>query len=236
LTWAQGAGGFWVFFNRDERLTRLPATPPTGARLGGIRYLAPADGDHGGTWIGVNHRGMAAALLNRYDDSPVDPPAAPISRGLLLRQHLDSGSGDELVTRLRSTDLGPYQPFTIVTFDPERLVRIVDWTGRDLTETQTDQPGLIRTSSGADQATADRLRRATFDSVVGNHPSAARLAEFHRSHQPDRGPFSVCMHRAEAATQSLTVIRVTRSTVTIRYHGGPPCVTPVTAVRRLTRR
>ena len=43
------------------------------------------------------------------------------------------------------------------------------------------------------------------------------------SHEPERGPFSICMHRREAATVSYTEIDVTRNRATMGYVPGPLC-------------
>lgn len=34
-----------------------------------MRFIAPEDGDHGGTWIAVNQFSLSVCLLNRYQDS-----------------------------------------------------------------------------------------------------------------------------------------------------------------------
>ena len=39
----------------------------------GVSFVAPIDGDHGGSWIGVNQFGLTLCLLNRYDDLNADP-------------------------------------------------------------------------------------------------------------------------------------------------------------------
>jgi len=48
-TWLRGITGYEVFFNRDELATRKPARPPARRDRGGVRILAPLDGDAGGT-------------------------------------------------------------------------------------------------------------------------------------------------------------------------------------------
>jgi hypothetical protein len=49
------------------------------------------------------------------------------------------------------------------------------------------------------------------------------LRELHRSHTPKRGPFSVCMHRADASTVSYTEVAVSDHRATMRYKPGPAC-------------
>lgn len=58
-------GRLRVAANRDERLDR-PARPPTRWTLGERVAVAPVDVQAGGTWIGVNDRGLFAAITNRF--------------------------------------------------------------------------------------------------------------------------------------------------------------------------
>jgi len=56
-----------VTMNRDEARSRRAEIPPRLVEAPGQpAWLAPADGDKGGTWFGVNDQGMAAALLSAY--------------------------------------------------------------------------------------------------------------------------------------------------------------------------
>src|SRR5258707_15575033 len=63
-TWIRTRDGYELFFNRDELATRKPALPPAAREREGVRFLAPEDGDAGGTWIGVNERAIAVGLAN----------------------------------------------------------------------------------------------------------------------------------------------------------------------------
>jgi hypothetical protein len=51
----------------------------------------------------------------------------------------------------------------------------------------------------------------------------ATQRRFHASHLPARGPLSPCMHRAEAATRSFTLVTVDRERAGIAWSSGPPC-------------
>jgi len=226
LSWTTRPGGYWLLFNRDERRTRAPARPPELAALHGVSYLAPTDGDFGGTWIGVNHWGLTVALLNRYEDAPVDPSGGAVSRGLLLRSLLDAPSAVALVARLESgagDGLRDYRAFTVVTTDRGGSIQLADWNGQTL-EASRGAPGMVRTSSGRDQRAAERVRSEVLANIVGakGEITIERLREFHASHLPERGPFSVCMHREEAETQSFTEIDVWHDEAVLRYVAGPP--------------
>lgn len=192
--------------------------------LGPVRIVAPVDGDFGGTWIGVNQFAVTAALLNRYHDAPAERTPATVSRGLLLRSLLDARSGRGLIGRLSKTALKNYLPFTIAAFDRTATVRVADWNGRELVVSRVTKPGLVRTSSGFDQQAAERARQARFDAALMAGPiTAPALRSLHRDHHPGKGPLSVCMHRPDARTQSLTEIRVAVTTASVRYRAGSPC-------------
>ena len=92
VTWCRTGVGYEIFFNRDERKTRKAARPPSIQRLHGTRYLAPADGDAGGSWIGANEFGVSLALLNNYPAAGREPAPGRISRGLLLLSLMDAES------------------------------------------------------------------------------------------------------------------------------------------------
>src|SRR5579884_2271185 len=69
--------------NREEYYSRSGEPP----RLleGPLRAVAGIDPVAGGTWLGVNERGVLAAVTNRQK---LDTPAQPRSRGLLVRELL----------------------------------------------------------------------------------------------------------------------------------------------------
>lgn len=228
LSWLPGPTGYRVYFNRDERLTRASAQPPSLRVVRGTTVLAPIDGDFGGTWIGVNQHGLTASLLNRYEDAPAEPDAAHarISRGLLLLDLLGASTAPRLIEALGRARLPDYLPFTIAATDRDPILHLADWNGRTLERSATRRAGLIRTSSGRDQRQAELIRgRIWHDLVSGTgNLSAKVLEDFHRSHLPEQGAYSVCMHREEAETRSLTVVTVESGTATVRYQPGSPCL------------
>ncbi|MEW6210369.1 MAG: NRDE family protein [Acidobacteriota bacterium] len=67
ISWLRRDDGFDLMCNRDERHSRKRAFAPAMDRLRGVSFISPKDGDHGGTWIGVNQFGVALCLLNRYE-------------------------------------------------------------------------------------------------------------------------------------------------------------------------
>ena len=55
-------GRFWLAANRDELLAR-PARGPFWWHQG---FLAGRDEQAGGTWLGLNQRGLAVGVTNRF--------------------------------------------------------------------------------------------------------------------------------------------------------------------------
>ncbi len=238
VSWLREPAGYQVFFNRDERRTRAPGLPPTHGRTGDTAWLAPLDGDHRGTWIGVSEHGVTLGLLNRYGESPADAePDEPTSRGHLVTALLDLRALADLPARIEAAHPTRYRPFTLAAFAPDADACLLGWDGRAVTLDRVTGSGLVLTSSGHDQAGAARVRTALFARQrPGGGWTADGLTALHRSHEPERGPYSVCMHRPDAATVSATWVVVTPGAVRLRYHAGPPCRTAAAPDLTLPRR
>jgi hypothetical protein len=233
LSWIRGLDGYHIFFNRDERRTRAAGIPPAVTDAGAVSWLAPRDGESHGTWIGANDRGITLALLNRWHESPVAAEGPWVSRGLLVRDLLDAGSTDAVKQRLERTDLSRYQPFTLAAFESGLDAQIFAWNGRAPVHDRVADTGMVLTSSGFDQDAA--MRRA---GLFARHPDPQpeQYEAVHASHEPERGPLSVCMHRPEAATVSFTRIDVTPERVVMIYVPGPPGETTERIASTLPRR
>jgi hypothetical protein len=234
LSWTVQPDGYALYFNRDERRTRRPAEPPRIDAAGRVRFVAPRDGEAGGTWIFVNERGVAACLLNLFRDHPFPPGEPPVSRGLLVLGLAGAPSSAAAGQALERTDLTRYQPFTLALFGREETPRALRWDGTATTRFPLDALALPLTSSGRDAEGVARSRRGTLARLAAQHGglTPAALDDFHRSHHPDRGPYSPCMHRDEAETVSLTTITVQGTAIQLTYQPGAPCEgRPVVTVR-----
>jgi hypothetical protein len=224
LSWVPSGEGYALAFNRDELRARAPARPPALREVSGLSVLTPIDGEAGGTWIAANALGHTVTLLNRWDETPVDPAGEFVSRGLLVLA-LSPLSGPRAVeTMLDELPLPRYRPFTVVSMAPRELPQAFEWNGRALTRAVIQVPGLARTSSGRDQAGAERVRDRVFrdaaDREGGLTPET--LERLHRGHDPERGALSICMHRDEAETVSGSFVQVDRDTIRFKYVEGPP--------------
>ncbi|MDH3283805.1 MAG: hypothetical protein OEQ13_03625, partial [Acidobacteriota bacterium] len=131
-----------------------------------------------------------------------------------------------------------YRPFSLAAFEPGRAPSMATWNGRTLTSRELGPEDMPLISSGWSQDAAEASRRASFAELSqgGTRPlNQELLLRFHGSHDPERGPFSPCMHRRDAATVSMSWIRVRPREVTFTYVDGPPCRTEIPAPHRLAR-
>ncbi len=219
LSWLFGEEGLEVFFSRDEQRQRIKARPPRYYPVADA--LMPIDPQGGGTWIAVHRRGLVLCLLNHYPDAIEQlSDEAVLSRGLIIPALIDSGDTSSCLTRLRKLRLSRYRPFSLCALHPRGQRAHWQWDGSALREFRPDPP-LV--SSSVSQPRAHRLRRklfASLESRLGN--TRDRHLHFHTSHLPEPGPYSVCMHHPETATQSLSHIQVGRG-IRFHYHDGPPC-------------
>jgi hypothetical protein len=92
-------------------------------------------------------------------------------------------------------------------------------------------------SSGYDEPGAQRVRGRTFQRLrrIKSAGSLDWLRALHSSHLPERGPYSTCMHRSDAATVSYSEVEVQKKTSALRYHDGPPCQCGRFIVKELRR-
>ncbi|MEO8637110.1 MAG: NRDE family protein [Gemmatimonadales bacterium] len=221
VSWLPTPGGYSLCCNRDERFTRAPALAPDLREQQGVPYLAPLDGDFGGSWLAVNSFGVTLSLLNRYDVAGDVAPASPRSRGLLLLDLTPSPSAASAITALQATALQQVRPFTLIVVAPDVPVHLARWDGHQLSIDATTAPGLLATSSAVaePEVTASRIARfASLETVTVDG-----LEALHRSHLPERGRLSICMHRPDAETRSYSRIDVTTERVTLRHTSSSPC-------------
>jgi hypothetical protein len=211
VTWWQHPESFAyeVFFNRDEQHSRGDSTPPTIACSRGLDYLAPADIDHGGTWLLVNVHGVSLALLNCYPDDPA-LPEAPRSRGKLLRDLADAASVTAVATRLAREDVSCYSAFFLLAFGRGEKPRQWVWDTYDLQGIALPENLPILTSSSHLSDKIEQHRRELF---VREYSAPGRLepehlAQFHQHREPHRPAYGILMDRPDSRTLSISRLQV----------------------------
>jgi uncharacterized protein with NRDE domain len=226
VSWIRKADGYVLLCNRDERFTRKPAQGPQIRSLRGVSYVAPVDGDHGGSWIGVNQSGVTLCLLNHYGDRSIKRDEKYVSRGSLLKDLLDSLSSREVVQRVDEMELDRFQPFTLLVVSAGDPAISIQWTGAECIFDFCADACMPLTSSSLKDPKVVALRQKLFAEMLSKRTAldTELLHQFHRSHWPERGRSSVCMHRDDAATVSLSIVTVDRDTIEFRYQPDSPCL------------
>jgi hypothetical protein len=187
-------------------------------QTGSVRWLAPIDPDGGGTWISVNELGITLCLLNG-NGAPRSQ-----SRGTIIRSLAAISAQQDLIQELDRLPLTSYAPFVIAALAPGLAPVVTEWNGSRLAVHPDADALLPLVSSSLDPESARRERTELFR--VMRPRSVKDLIRFHRSHWPQPGPLSPCMHRSDAATVSFTHVCVTPDSIRMDYYPGPLCHDP----------
>ncbi|WP_435093776.1 NRDE family protein [Halorubrum sp. N11] len=255
--------------NRDEALDR-PSEPPAlrgdgdggddgdgEGRIDGHGYVAPRDGEAGGTWIGLSASGVVAAVTNRWLD--VDREGDR-SRGLLVRDCLEADSAEAAVRTVeRALETRSYDGFNLVLAD-DAAAFLLSYDGT-LSITRLD-PGVHvvgnvggvvngaewfaipdrRREFGAERADSARAVAAALTPEPGESGGAwiDRASATLADHE-----YGACLHGNGFGTRSFTRIRTapgpgtpadsgtapdSETTAEFAYADGPPCETPAEPV------
>jgi hypothetical protein len=228
MTWFHELDGYQVFFNRDERRTRKPALAPAIHARSGRRYIAPLDGDFGGSWLAVNECGLTLALHNGYVDADEEAArslSGHTSRGMLVTSLIGLSSAEEAIERLKRDDLQRYRSFLLTLFQARRRPVVASWAGQTLHVEACGEDVLPFVSSSFDTEKVRASRIELFrrmEQETGLAPAELHLA-FLESHSPRRGAYSPCMHRPDACTVSFSHVCVEREQIRFHYSPRSPC-------------
>jgi len=225
------AGGYLLGHNRDERRSRPAGQPPRPLEGARCRALAPRDPEAGGTWISLNGAGVTVCVLNAVESNSRRLPAAPRSRGLVVRDLACVGGLEAARVWLEEARevLAWTRAFHLVAVEPgwrtggTARFACFRWDGMEADWETGEGPALF-VSSLLQPVEVERERRARWQArTEAGAVDAAAMATFLASHEPARGPLSVCMHRDGAGTVSRTLVEVTPEGAGMRYLAGPPC-------------
>jgi hypothetical protein len=224
VTFSPRKRGYALAMNRDEKLSRTIGLPPTESVINGRRVLAPSE-PGGGSWISVNESGVGFALINWYSIlTRVD--LKPASRGEVVRAVASCNTPALAANKLELLPLKRTHPFRLIGVFSETN-EITEWRWDLKTLSEKKHPWRLQQwiSSGFDEAKAQRTRGKVFQRAAMQKSAGSLewLRRLHRSHAPTIGPFSTCMHRADAATVSYTEVTVDSRITAMRYFDGAPC-------------
>ena len=227
LTFVPTKDGYVAGMNRDEKLTRPEAIPPKRFDLPGATAVFPRE-NSGGTWIGCNSHGNLLALLNWNDVVPPVGGATLKSRGLLIPELIGENDLADTHARYARLELSGFLPFRVVgAFLGESLITEWRWDGLRQQEFQFEWAKRHWFSSSVSDALAQRGRGQTCENAKKDRlmDLVSWVRNLQQSHDPVPGPFSICVHREDAATVSYTEVRCSEESISMSYRNGSPCLT-----------
>lgn len=181
--------------NRDEMLDRR-WRPPARHWPDRPHIVAGLDEQAGGSWLGLNDDGVAAAILNRQGS--LGAADGKRSRGDLVLAALDSPTAEDAAEAILGVDALDYRPFNLVIADREHVIWLRNeaehgsgqverfavpvgvslLTERDLNDTES--PRIARY--------LDRFRAAPAPDPESGDWAAWRTLLADREPSPDQGP------------------------------------------------
>lgn len=218
LTFIPRPNGYLVAMNRDEQHGRTRSSPPAIFD----EAIYPYEPGTKGTWLAVNSRGITLALLNKNEDGPL--PVKLRSRGELIPALISAASLADVQRLLLEVGFKGMWPFRLIAISPEG--EICEWSrGTELTKSHYEWQSRHWFSSGMSDVEANRIRNSVVKEAW-QQPDAGSLPwlrALHQSHRPQRGAYSICVHRDDASSVSYSEIVFESGTATFRYASGSPC-------------
>lgn len=227
LTWWDNAEeGYDVFFNRDERKTRLAALPPRVHEAGnGLSFVAATDANAGGTWLLANAMGLTIAILNYYEKEAADEVSSQFrSRGLLVTDLAVCETLEEVGDALKNLDRASYRAFTLLAFSSSPRFRVWYWQFDGLAMIGPDPTPKIPICSSSfltEEVVAERQTLLT--NMLANSESSAEVLDAYH-HSDDNGrpsAHTVKMNRPDAQTWSISRVSVRPKEIEFAYESLP---------------
>ena len=224
ISFIPGRDGFLLGMNRDELRSRPIALPPELHETSEGFAVYPSE-PGGGTWIGMNDAGLCLTLIN-WHKIPVRRIDRAESRGIVIRELIQSNAGEDLSRFLHALPIEGMPPFRLIAINSrEKVIAEFQW---DQSRVVTMRHGWIPGhwfSSGLDEKRVETERGAVCRRAW-SQPGAGEicwLRRLHGSHLASCRWLSICMHGLDAHTVSYTETQFCGATATMRYHPGPLC-------------
>lgn len=188
--------------------------------------LCPTDLTAGGTWLGLNDRGVFAAITNRFG---LMKDEARRSRGVLVLDALAHADARSACDALAALDPRKENAFHLAIADKESAFLIIaDGSTIRSRDLERGMHVITERSFDAGPTTRDAYIREHFAGLAAP-PSDAELEKFLGSHR-DESFEGLCVHvpAFNYGTRSSTIVRfgAARSEVAMRFADGPPHAAP----------
>jgi uncharacterized protein with NRDE domain len=219
--------------NREELYNR--GGEPPQIVDGPCPAVAGVDPLAGGTWFGVNQRGVLVAVTNRPKS---ELPAQPRSRGLLVRELLGCANAAAAAAHAaRELQRGDYAGCNILCADSESATVV---HGGDWLRVRPLPPGLhVLTAHDVNDASDRRLGHALWWLSQRSYDCAEEcvLALEELCAQGGNGDPAICLHgeRSGTVSSSVVALRTPLSDSSYFHAQGPPDRVPYADYSHLLR-
>lgn len=207
----------YITHSRDESNNRPGAIAPKEYTVNGHTILFPRDTAAGGTWVGINKNGNAAALLNGAFTKHQHLPPYRKSRGLIF---LDIIASNDLFVTYHQIDPTGIEPFTIILWNNGALYEC-RWDGmqKHVLGLQASQPHTWSSVTLYNPAIAAK-RNTWFSEWLQAHPSPSveDIINYHLEAGDGDPQNDLRMNRNDQLlTVSITSMEITTDSANMNY-------------------
>ena len=216
VTYIPSIEGCIITSNRDEKITRERALPPTVYYIEGKKIIFPKDPKAGGTWI-AHSETKIVVLLNGAQEKHIPKSNYRKSRGLIV---LELISVENSLQYWESVDLTDIEPFTIVLFENNKLLQL-QWNEIEKSEEEKDENQFhIWSSSTLYSKEIREQRKIWFANFIKENynPSSDEILHFHQFTEYKNKEYGLQINRnAILKTISITQCQVTQDNFEMLY-------------------
>lgn len=216
VTYIPTKEGCIITSNRDEKITRERALPPTEYYIEEKKIIFPKDPKTGGTWI-AHSETKIVVLLNGAQEKHIPKSNYRKSRGLIV---LELISVENSLQYWESVDLTGIEPFTIVLFENNKLLQL-QWNDIEKSEEEKDENQFhIWSSSTLYSKEIREQRKIWFANFIKENynPSSDEILHFHQFTESENKEYGLQINRNDTLkTISITQCQVTQDNIEMRY-------------------
>lgn len=216
VTYIPTKKGCIITSNRDEKITRERALPPTEYHIEGKKITFPKDPKAGGTWI-AHSETKIVVLLNGAQEKHLPKLKYRKSRGLIV---LDLMTTENTIDYWKTINLSDIEPFTIVLVENNKLTQL-QWNEIEKITTEFDVKQFHIWSSSTLYSKEIREQRKTwFHNFMQNksNPTGEEILHFHQFTESENKDFGLQINRNNVLkTISITQCQVTQNNIEMRY-------------------
>jgi uncharacterized protein with NRDE domain len=209
---------FILTSNRDEKVHRSIAIPPSVYQENGKLLLYPKDPQGNGTWLAVSNFGTVACLLNGGLIKHQPNPPYRMSRGLVLLNVFDYENVSDFV---RQYNFDEIEPFTLIVFH-DFVLHEIRWTGSNIQHQVKDkyQPHIwssVTLYSEEMIQSREAFFKQYLKEISLENVSEAML-DFHQFKGDERFPHSMTIQKDNGTkTVSISQVKMEDQTLSLQY-------------------